>query len=204
MLRADYLFQSGIDCFRNLRSTGTLQPYFRCRLLPVRNVWLYDISPVGEHGIKGRQVDRIHQHLCLTVSAVRQLDFRLDPFRVGILGLGDGDLEGQVLIEAQAVEPGHKVVIPDLQRGLRKVNIIGVNIGIFQVDRAVVVKRRHLILSPAGILLPAKSRAVCAKAFARRQRSRGKPDDSRYRLKRGAGRKTLAETVKHRLSLIFI
>ena len=100
-------------------------------------------------------MDGIYQHLALTVSAVRQLDFRFNLVRIGVLGFRHRDFKGKLLVKSQPVQPCHKIVFADFQGCPCKVYVIRVNIGIFKVDRAVAVKGGNVISAPARILLPA-------------------------------------------------
>ena len=84
----------------------------------------YHISPIGEHGIEGGQMDRINQYLALSVTAVRQLYFCLNAVRIGVLGFGHRDFKGKVLVKAQAVKSGGKGIISGFQCSLCKVNIV--------------------------------------------------------------------------------
>ena len=100
-------------------------------------------------------MDGIHQHLALTVSAVRQLDFRFNLVRIGVLGFRHRDFKGKLLVKSQTVQPCHKIVFADFKGCPCKVYVIRVNIGIFKVDRAVAVKGGNVISAPARILPPA-------------------------------------------------
>ena len=100
-------------------------------------------------------MDGIDQHLALTVTAVRQLNFRFNPVSIGVLGFSHRDFKGKLLVKAQPVQSCHEIIIADFQGCFCKVYVIRIDIGIFKVDRTVTVKGGDMIAAPAGILLPA-------------------------------------------------
>ena len=100
-------------------------------------------------------MQRIDQNLSLSVSAVRQLDLRLDLSRIGILRLSHPDLKGQYFLKSQPVQRICKLLRPNLQRRLCKIDIIRIDQCILQNDRFICMKRRYMIIAPGAVLLPA-------------------------------------------------
>ena len=145
---------------------------------------------------------RVYQYFPLPVAAVRQLDFGIDSFAVGILRSRHGYFKGHRFPEAQLFQGFYQVIAADPQGRLRKINIIGVNEGIFQGDRLVSVKCGHIIISPTRVLLPLQP--FVSIIHIRINRSGFKADSRYHRLKGRAGTQFLTEPVVKRKPLILI
>ena len=97
----------------------------------------------------------IHKNLSLSVSTVSKLRLRTQLTLAAVSGCFQGKSKLQLFPEAQTVKPPGKCFLSHIHRRLGKINIIGMNQGIFQILHRIVRQGCNLIAAPAFILLPA-------------------------------------------------
>ena len=159
---------------RMFRGKCPLQPDLPFRFLLILKTRPKHIPIIQKSSVQTCQMQRIHKKLSLSVSTVRQLDFGLDLPGIRINGWRHKDLKRDLLPESQLIQGISQIFRTNFQGCLGKINIIRINQRIFHCHRLISMQRRHIKVSPGGVLLPGQPHI--SKILRRIQRSRFQPD----------------------------
>ena len=181
-LRFHHLVQSLQHRLRSLRRKHAFFPVRS--LLALRQVRPHHVSAIDQSGIHGRQVERIHQKLSLSVTAVRQIHIGSN---LPLCPEGGGcqfKIKGQLFSKAQGIQTFRKAFRSQPHGRLGKINIIRMHQRVFQILDWIVFQSRHIVAAPALVQLPGKS--VVFHILLRIQGACRQSQRRRHRLKGGA------------------